>query len=53
MDLKLLVCTWNVGGVCTNRDCYMLEKMCPVPYTDGVCLYEDRKGSASGKEGRP
>jgi hypothetical protein len=29
--------------ICVNDDCPVCADYCPVPDTDGVCRYEDRK----------
>lgn len=36
-------CRWCMDEICVNADCPICTDYCPVPDTDGVCRYEDRK----------
>ena len=36
-------CIYNQDEFCTNDQCPMCGDYCPVPDTEGICKYEERK----------
>nr|DAG19322.1 MAG TPA: hypothetical protein [Caudoviricetes sp.] len=41
--MKLPDCNYCMDEICVNADCPVCTDYCPVPDTDGVCRYEDRR----------
>ena len=42
-------CRYCRDEICVNADCPMCCDFCPVPDTDGVCRFEDRRSSEGKK----
>lgn len=38
-----MICAYNKDEFCTNGQCPMCADYCPVPDTEDVCKYEERK----------